>query len=163
MMGRLPRWATPSSPCVRDSSMVDLTPRRAATTVCTRTSGCSSKSSSSLSVLAKANEVLPVRRLSLSGGFTRNSSSNWANLELLCNILLVDCPAAITSLSTSSRCSAFLRSTSARWASSLAVSSSTLGMVNMRMAWSMTCSSSTGNPALSLSNKARVRLLSLMQ
>ena len=150
-MGSAPRSATPIRLLVRVSSMVDFTPSRAATATCTRSSGCSSKSVNSLSVLPNAHVSLPVRALTFLGGSMPRFSRYLANIWLLIRVLsTVSSDTPFNPMSSSSE--RFLARTSSRCFSSRGLSSSITGSVYMRSVWSIAISSDTGKPFASFLN-----------
>ena len=122
--------------CVRVSSSVDLVPRRAATSACTRSSSCSASALKSSSDFANAHVSFPVAGLVFVGGLTPNFLSTSANFGLLISSSLV-IPASINNVS-------FLSFTSSRCCSSKPRSSSSLGWINIRRVRSISLSSFFG-------------------
>ena len=162
MMGSLPRPATPIRFSVRVSSRVDLTPRRADTAACTRSSTCSSMSVMPLSVLAKAHDSLPVFRLVLVGGSTPNRLRYSANLSLDMSMSCTACAPPMPWPRSWIKVRLRVR-TSSRCLSSSGTSSSITGSVYILSVWSITNNSLDGKPTLSLSNSALVMFTSFLQ
>ena len=142
--------------CVRVSSKVVLVPSLAATSACTRASGCDASSLKFSSVFANAHASLPVRALIFTGGTTPNFFSNSANLSL-------DISVSLSATQAASNLS-FLFLTSSRCCSSKGKLSSSEGSTNIRSVTSMTFSSDLGNPApMNILNSLWVKSTSLRQ
>ena len=138
---------------VRVSSMVDFVPSRAATTACTRVSGCSNKVLNSSSVLENAKVCFPVAGLFFIGGVTPNDTSKLANCGLLIKV----------SLSKAASNSALRAFSSVRCMSNISLSNCNTGSVNMRTVRSIRRSSIFGKPTLMCPNKSHVSFTSFLQ